>query len=179
MTLLLLFLTQLPSNIYWHENNQLSWDDFLASEKEKYTYDAESWTGFNYSYSGEYDETSIRLTVSVVTTFNRDKSWVKKEKKSDKLLRHEQLHFDITELVSRQIRKEIMEYRFSENFRKEINQIHNKYEKIRAELQNEYDRDTDHSNIEDKQAKWEKDIAKKLESLEKYSNVEFVVEVDL
>lgn len=176
---ILLFLFISDSKIIWKDDVKLTWEDFQAPAKVDDTHDAQSWTGFQYNYAGEYDENSIKLDVSVVTTFDKSKSWVKPEKKSEKLLQHEQLHFDISEYIARQIRRELIEYEFTRDFQAEIQQIQKNYEKLRADLQDQYDRETNHSMNEKEQDQWEKKIARKIKNLNDYRHTDFTIEAEL
>lgn len=82
---------------------------------------------------------------------------------SEKILKHEQLHFDITELYARKINAAINPlkgYSFSE-----YKKAHMIYITLIIEwnkLQDSYDEETDHSLNERKQCEWEAKIYKQL-----------------
>lgn len=86
-------------------------------------------------------------------------------------MQHEQIHFDIAELCSRQLRKRLTETRFEKStFKQEVNKI---FDDILVEcdsIQTAYDDLTNHGLNKKQQAEWIKNVNQKLKSLEKYEN---------
>jgi len=95
-----------PRALRWDQHPALVWDDFkgrprrIAGEPSAVTD-----TGFRVQFECRADAFDIR----VVTEFYRNSSWVKPGRKSIELLRHEQGHFDLTELFARKMRKAVRE----------------------------------------------------------------------
>jgi len=88
----------------------------------------------------------------------QSRSWIRPSKKTDALLRHEQLHFNISELFMRKVLKELSNTRFSVNFEKEIKSIVQKEKREREAMQSLYDNETQHSHNSIQQRKWEEYI---------------------
>ena len=113
----------------------------------------------------------------MVTNFNPCLSW-SKNKESDRLLRHEQLHFDITEYFKRLYYKRVAEATYSQTT---INGLMKSiYQNILYEMQvmqKNYDEQTTHSLDADKQAAWQQKVADLLNSLKAYDKRELSVEL--
>ena len=77
-----------------------------------------------------------------------------KERADDYVLAHEQLHFDITELHVRKLRKQIDGVRVSQNLDQILNALHKNINKALTDMQNQYDADTNNSMDKNAQAKW-------------------------
>ena len=87
--------------------------------------------------------------------FYNNGSWVLPEGKTDYVLRHEQIHFDITEIYSRMLRKAFMDANITIH---KLNQAKEIFEKIKTELeerQEYYDYQTAHGSKKETQEKWE------------------------
>ena len=68
--------------------------------------------------------------------------------KTADVLRHEQLHFDITEIKAQQLTEAIRSFSFtSEHFKEELNALHKQYQKEMEDMQQQYDLETQHSLI--------------------------------
>lgn len=104
----------------------------------------------------------------MIANFNPCLSW-SKNKESDRLLRHEQLHFDITEYFRRLYYKRVAEARYSPA---NINVLmRNIYQNIIYEsqvMQEDYDVQTNHSLDADQQAAWQQKVADLLDGLRAY-----------
>ena len=86
-----------PDEISWCANRSLTWEDFKSTDITGYG--ARTATGIPVR-SVKMDSTFI---IEARAIFVRDKSWVKDTSKQ--LLIHEQIHFDISELVARKLRQ--------------------------------------------------------------------------
>lgn len=98
-----------PDIIYWSEDHRLTWKDFEGQPR----FDYESISALTSSgivhYQGCQDG---RIIYKVQAYFEKKESWVKAEALTDHHLRHEQLHFDITELYARKLRKHLTQRSF-------------------------------------------------------------------
>lgn len=153
--------------VLWSENRKLTWSDFKG--KPKGSSPNEALTDSGMSIELECDGTSSRAVIKCF--FNPRKSWTK-SKDSDYLLAHEQLHFDITELFVRKLRKQLSE--FGNDCKKLSSHIESYYNKNYRELvryQDQYDRESRHSLDPEKQAYWEKKVAKELEELRPFASL--------
>jgi hypothetical protein len=150
--------------IYWSAGEKLNWDDFNATPDDRT--DALAVTGSAISASYSFKDSQVKMGAR--SFFLRSKSWVKK--KEDYLLRHEQLHFNITEIYARKIRKAFSKSSTTDN--KSSKALYKKvFSSLNAECkeyQNKYDRETRHSIIKEKQLEWDEKITKELEDLDDY-----------
>jgi hypothetical protein len=93
-----------PRAIRWERDPALSWSDFKGrAPRNTGEPSAETDTGFRVQLECFADALDIRVEAE----FYPSTSWVKPGRKSAELLRHEQGHFDITELYARKMRKAI------------------------------------------------------------------------
>lgn len=167
-------LTKTDSLILWKATLKLSWEDFRGTVDSLSSYQA------NTSVNLLMEQTQINkanVFYKIANSFRKNHSW-SKDKNSKTLLKHEQLHFDIAELVTRIIRKEISEevIIISENPYEKIEDIFSYYSVTYLDSINHlYDFETNHSLIERVQKEWEAKIAKEIKALDKYVSTKVVV----
>lgn len=162
--------------IYWSKDKLLTWEDFDGKPIKASPDAAITDSGFEFMYS--YSGSEHLLVFDLQTYFIKNKSWVKADKKKEHLLKHEQGHFDIPEIFSRKFRKDIIEEKFKEKgFDKKLKELNTKYANDIRKYQELYDKETDHSKNEQKQAEWDKKIEKELKESEKFSESHFTKEV--
>lgn len=83
----------------------LTWKDFKAQPDKSSPYLASTYSGFSFSYSYKMEGGEPEFTYEVKTNFYPDRSWLKPGNGTKKLLGHEQLHFDISELYARKFKQ--------------------------------------------------------------------------
>ena len=107
----------------------------------------------------------------MVGYFSSKESWVCSDQKTEDILKHEQGHFDLTEIYARMFRKQVMAATFTfKNLKDKYNKIHTEIISGWNKEQNLYDKETDHGIDSTKQHQWLKDIAKRLDELKAYSD---------
>lgn len=170
--LLVLLINFVPSDydgmIFWQEGRSINWEDFKAAPNPSSPFDAEANSGVRYTYSYTTKGNTAQVNFEVHSFFNAHQSWIKTQKQTDFLLAHEQLHFDISELHARKLKKAFSEYKFSKTPKKEIEKIFNKINKERALMQVKYDEESDHSKNKLEQAKWKAFVKAELSTLSRY-----------
>lgn len=154
--------------IFWQEHRAIDWTDFKGVPNLTSPYDAEANSGVRYTYTFATRGSTTQVNFEVHSFFNAEQSWIKSQKQTDFLLEHEQLHFDISELHARKLKKAFGEYQFSKSPKKEIEKIFNKINKERAEMQVKYDHESDHSKNKLAQAKWKTFVKAELSTLSRY-----------
>ena len=165
--LLLSFRTAGDPPRVWRAERPLTWEDFqgqpdFRSEKTAYT---KSRIKSKWSYTGD------KLTYKVYAIFEPSNSWARKPK-TDHLLAHEQLHFDITEAYARMLRREFARIEDPETMGSDgIKAITRGVREEWHRRQKEFDRETDHSVNEEAEARWRAEIKAMLESMSDYSTV--------
>lgn len=152
-------------SITWDINYKLKWSDFTGNEDA-----SSSWmAGCAASiYVKGFRENGLP-NFSVNNSFIKNEAWTK-DTTSVKMLRHEQLHFDIAEVFTRKIRKAVDSLRqkdvkavavYSEKIQKLL--------KMRNETDNLYDEQTSHGINDNAQFDWSRKILKELEALNAYT----------
>jgi hypothetical protein len=148
--------------IEWSESKNLTWADFQGTESRIQGYAASSSTGISFTYSVKRYADDFDLDYSVKCHFYPEESWYDISSASAYILKHEQTHFDISELHARILRKLISEASFSKNLKIEIKAIYKEVEKQRVEMQHRFDTETEHSIRRENEYLWEEFVAKKL-----------------
>ncbi len=150
--------------IFW-EQDGLTWVHFEAQPDETSSFHANTNAGLSYSWGFKNINGLIELEYEVKSYFNPKGSWVRKASRNIHLLQHEQLHFDITELHARKLKKRLADVNVNE-LGKQPGEVLNGYYKIidkeRTLMQQKYDRETNHSIDKNAQARWQGYIAKEL-----------------
>jgi len=158
--------------ITWDKETKLTWDDFTAKAPSSTTLKALTYSGI----SMRPHTTDSVMTVNITAIFEKDKSWTKSS--TEALLRHEQLHFDITELYARKMRKAYSIKKFTKKTLKtDLTTLYKTQMQLLQAFQSKYDKETNHSRIEAKQAQWEKDIPKAIEALNSQKDSTVVLSV--
>lgn len=150
--------------IKW-SNRPLRWADFTQVNRGAGAFKAQTFSGIRYSL----DEKNGEIYVDVEAYFDPSESWVVRSSQTPYLLKHEQLHFDITELHARKLRKALFDIQGTDRqtFRSSrlwhrVNSLHEEIYQDMVDMQNLYDRETDHSLVQSKQLEWEKNITEAL-----------------
>jgi hypothetical protein len=157
----------LPTDtLIWNADYRLQVDDFEGRIKGKRA--GETVSGI-YLRTKE-DEGTIKFVVEAV--FVKSKSFLRDSSKY--ILEHEQMHFDITEVNARRLRKKISEKDFTrvKNISAVIKSL---YEKANADWnreQNLFDSDTQHGLNPAKQKLWKDKVASVLKELEAFASLE-------
>jgi len=173
--ILFLFLSiSLPVNdavkMQWNENRQLTWDDFRGVPDLDGGYVASTNSGMSFSFSYKVKEGKMTMEYEILCNFYPELSWYKPDLVTDYILKHEQTHFDISELYTRKLRKAMEETSFSNNPKEEVNELYQKMENARRQLQAKYDSETDHSKNEPVEIQWRRFVAKELKKYEHWKS---------
>lgn len=155
--------------IRWSEKRPLQWSDFKGPVDKNTDHVASTNSGVQYGYSWSQRGNDFTINFEIFAFFTPKDSWSIKNKQSDYILKHEQLHFDITELYARKLKKAFTEFKFtSKNYERETNRLFTENNKARQEMQTRYDEETNHSINKKEQEEWNEFVAKELEKLEEY-----------
>ncbi|GGW73987.1 hypothetical protein GCM10008085_27710 [Winogradskyella epiphytica] len=155
----------------WSEGQKLSWSDFKGNPDPTSDAVALTASGITFGYSLK---TSGKRIVDYRTTveahFYPNKSWYVKSRGNHHVLRHEQLHFDITELYARQFRQQLTKLVVNQNLKEQMRSLHDSVNKALNETQIRYDKQTNHSMNIEKQKAWELFVAKELKALDQFKS---------
>lgn len=156
--------------IEWNEFYEIQWSDFKGKPTSESIGDA----GTAVQIKAQPYLVRKEINYNVSAFFNRNKSWYRD--RSDALLNHERLHFDIAELYARKIRQRIEELN-----RKNVSdlKIYNAAIEDLLEESNrvdqQYDIETLHGAITNRQKVWEQRVSEELKSLEKYKKTKHII----
>lgn len=135
--------------IPWSATRKLAWDDFLCEPKKEGEAVASTSTSLGLSYKVRENQLSFHISCD----FSKEKSWG--ALKTDYILAHEQAHFDITEIHARKLYEAMYNYQFNPlTFKADIATLYNSIVKEKEDMQEAYDRQTDHSRQKAKQREW-------------------------
>jgi len=146
--------------ITWSATVPLTWDDFRGRPHVHSSVGAVTMSGISLNYEG----TEGSLVATVKATFDKEESWVNLKAADDHVLRHEQLHFDITELYARKLRAALK--RISSGIpkpEKVVEKLFDRYSGESKSYQDLYDKETDHSRNVKQQAAWEEKVKRELD----------------
>ncbi len=154
----------------WAADRPLRWADFQAPAPR--TGDASALTAYSVFYGVRCLGSDFEFLA--IAGFLPKSSWVKPNvlngppAAGDHALRHEQTHFDLTEVYTRRLRKQFVDLyepcRRADTLDPLVQQL------LRAEKteQARYDEETRHGLVSGQQAAWDKRVADELAELAKY-----------
>lgn len=142
----------------WSASRKLTWADYKSKPNTESDAAASTTTylGIHYNIS------SKSFSYQIESRFSKTRSWGLH--KTDYILSHEQGHFDIAEIYARILHKKMSAYKFnSKTYQKDLKKIYEEVTNAKDEMQNKYDKETNHSIRKAEQAAWLEKIATMLE----------------
>lgn len=157
----------LPSGVdnekmQWSESRPLNWSDFQGQPDGAADYVASTNSGISLSYSIGNKNGTWRFDYNVNSNFYPKQSWYRPEAASEYILKHEQTHFDISELHARKLRKKLSELTVTSEVKSEADKLYSESEQLRRAMQQDYDNDSDHSKIKAAEFEWREYVASEL-----------------
>ena len=158
---------QIDSNkLEWNRNRKITWEDFKGVPKINSYDEAITSSGIEFSKTYRRDT----LFIGITSYFYKINSWVKNKDASEYKLKHEQVHFDISEIYARKLKKEISQLLLSDTINKKyLDFLFDKFIIEMNEYQDLYDKETNHSINNEKQLEWNNKIEYQLNELEQWS----------
>lgn len=154
--------------LQWRSVRVLSWADFRG-RADKFS-DNDALTKSSIVVSFEFVRPGD-INYEIRAVFHYYGSWVKDYAKTDRLLLHEQNHFNITELFARKIRKELSETEYVPGkFKSMLDSIYTKYEREWKSYQFIYDKQTNHGINPNAQKEWSEKVAAELKLYDAFTN---------
>jgi hypothetical protein len=148
--------------IRWEPGLRLAWADFRGAPPAGKRIAATTASGLSYRYTARGGPDGYALDFTVDTFFYPDKSWYHPELCDTRVLSHEQLHFDISELFARRLRSRLRQTAFSGKVRAEVRKIFEQVNRELSEFQDRYDGETDYSRNAEAQLAWNRAVAQLL-----------------
>lgn len=159
-----LFILFPAANAKAQERKLLNFDDFtgVPAIGSKFT----AYTTYNVFYRYTVDQTQSKLVFKVNMEFDNEKSWFRLDERPpgylNKILNHEQGHYDIGFIMKNEVEKTLNGFRYTKNYRVEIDSlfkmVHAKY---RA-LELKYDDETRHGLDAGGQKTWNSLLAEQI-----------------
>ena len=153
--------------IEWNTERTVSWTDYVYRPAERaFGGGGFALTSVTHSVRGGISKGAPNFEVYVL--FVKEQSWTS-DSTDMALLAHEKLHFDIAELFARKLRKQI-EVMGKEGvtdlkeYQKKIRYLLDQF-KIKS---SDYDKETVHGRIAEKQKEWQIYVSSEMQRLHKY-----------
>ena len=155
----------------WSASRRLTWDDFRGVPP---TSDPERAAETAYSLFHALDCRGKAFEFRVVAAVLPRQSWVRpailsNSAQNSRTLRHEQTHFDLSEVYARRMRRYFAELRDPcTKTESELEAQSDKLIRDEAAAQRRYDEETSHGRIAARQVSWDADVARQIASLDRY-----------
>ena len=151
--------------ISWSAYKKLTWADYKGTPRPESDAVASTATYLGIEYSFNNKGFGYKITC----TLSKNRSWG--SHKTDYVLAHEQGHFDIAEIFARKLNWRMSEYRFNKNsFKTDLKKIYDEITRAKEAMQNEYDKETNHSIKKEKQEEWLKKIQEELNEYKDFAD---------
>ena len=153
----------------WDAERQLIWKDFKGKPEKIKDFVATTNSGVSLAFGSQTKNGITEYTTEVATYFYAKSSWYRPGNVSAYILKHEQTHFDISEIFARKLRKTLQELdQNNPDFKNLVQKAFNDNEYERVLFQADFDLETDHSNYPDEEREWEQKVAYLLKELDAY-----------
>lgn len=157
--------------ISWKASYKLSWDDFKDKPNMNTSAVAITASGITFGFSiKQTDDEVVDFSTKVHAHFYPEQSWYKPNRANNHVLKHEQLHFDITELHARKLRYRISKLQVSNRIKSELKSLQKTVNAELKRMQDKYDTKTNYSRNIEAQSQWESYIAEELKKLSEYKS---------
>ncbi len=139
---------------------KLTWNHFRKKADSKDGWTAMTYSGIKLRQRYEPHNNQARLYIDVYAYMDQSQSWYAPGADNPYTLSHEQLHFDITILIAKQLVQALNEATFSKrHYDREVQAIHKSYLQKLNEMQQLYDDETQNGQRASVQRAWERKIA--------------------
>jgi len=165
LCLLFLIASSFQNNdnvIVWNKARKLTWNDFQGNISHDKTHE-----GINVYKESEEDAARSRVAIAlyfqcdgskanhtVRAEFEKNKSWYYAKHKTEVVLSHEQLHFDITELYARKLRTKLSALS-NPCDKANVGKVYQANDEAFGNFSAQYDIETYHGVNKQKQSEWE------------------------
>lgn len=147
--------------ILYHPEDRLEISDFRGKPDKSSPGVGATYSGITMEMQGQRKNNIMDIAVKLTVYFDRTKSWMKPEGKTESVLAHEQIHFDLTAVKACALAKAIQQEKFTaENVQQRIRALQASHTAELSRLQQAYDKETEHGTIVNKQREWEARVVK-------------------
>lgn len=153
-----------PGKILYNKNQKLTIHDFMASPDASSPGAAATSSNFGFSYKTKTANNTTTISVVLFAAFDKNKSWFKKNTPNpNKVLAHEQLHFDITALIVQRMKKNILNADWNlATLQQDLQKMYSQYSSEWDEMETAYDIETKNGLLAEQQALWTKKVEEEL-----------------
>jgi hypothetical protein len=150
-----------PDFILYNVNKQLAIADFKGKPDMSSVGVGATFSGIQVSMEGQSGNGKMEVKVLMLVYFDKSQSWMKPEGQDERVLKHEQIHFDLTAIYACKMYQAILKEKFnSKNVKQRIHEIHDKLIDELQARQALYDKQTQHGTIAEQQKTWAENITK-------------------
>jgi hypothetical protein len=151
--------------VFWSPNC-LKWTDFMGTPSTKSKNAAEIHTNFEYFAPVKIKNGVVSIYLNMKTFALKNMSWVTPIARDSAGLAHEQLHFDITKIITERYKKRVKSMALSvDNYDSQFQILFIDIYREMNQLQRQYDEETAHSINVSEQKRWSEKITKMLAEL--------------
>ena len=152
-----------PDQIIYNPSVPLTIADFAGTPDNLHKALAVTYSGAILQYEVSQQQTGNKATIEIAPYFDRTKSWMKPTGKTAYVLKHEQCHFDITAIKTFELINTLRNYKFTmKGFKDEVSMLQKQFSKEMEAMQAQYDGETSHGTLKEKQQIWEARIKAEL-----------------
>jgi hypothetical protein len=154
----------------WSATRRLAWTDFQGIPPARG--DESALTSYSLFHGASC--TGKTFEFRAVAAFLPRQSWVRpavlaNAASSSRTLRHEQTHFDLSEVHTRRMRRYFAElYQPCMKTTEELDALAQRFVREEAAAQRQYDIETNHGRVPRKQTEWETEVGRQLASLGRF-----------
>ena len=149
--------------ILFDRNRKLTIKDFKGRPDRDSHGVGATYSGISMEMQGISKNGAVTVNVTLTVYFDQTKSWMKPEGKTERVLAHEQIHFDLTAIKACDLAKAIEQGKFTaDNVQQKIRDLQEYHTKELGKLQQAYDKETKHGTIAEQQAEWSAKVAEQL-----------------
>ncbi len=155
--------TSTTDTVYYSSARKLKWSDFTGKIRSQSNFGALSFTAFSYEAAVREFKDTVWIKIYLQTYFVKPASWVRAESKNNYALSHEQLHFDLTRLMTKEFQDSVSNRSLSrDHYDIEIHFIYWYFWRKMTRIQEEFDKQTQHGKNKTMEREWEIKIEKAL-----------------
>lgn len=152
--------------ILYNPERRLVIADFMGKYEAKWFGVAATNSGIGLDMSGKSENGTLKVNITITVMFDKNKSWMKEAGKNNRILGHEQNHFDLTAIKACEMIEALEKAEFDIiNLNQQIKTIHDQYVKALNQIQEEYDKDTNHGTVYEQQLAWSTKISEQLKTI--------------
>lgn len=157
--------------IEWTATRKLTWEDFKGAPKSASNTNAAAQTYCGFGFQTNRVTMFNKAKIFTLNSFTTNLSWVRPDQKyRTDLLEHEQGHFDLCEIYTRQLRKKLEEKKLTAfNLNTDANVIFKQIYASYLERQEQYEKETQYGIDRKKQMEWTIIISEELNELNSYT----------